>query len=329
MLLGVVTDLRRQWRRRRVAFAPLGPRLARAAGRWATAVLLLPWESAVVLDAVGRTLFRLTVGRRHLLQWVSAQDTARALAGRQRLRFHVRQGAVGLLLAVLLGLLTFLAQPADLAGAGPLLLAWVLSPVAVWWLAGTGAPRRETLEEAHRLRLRRLARRTWAYFERFVTPDDHWLPPDHVQLEGAAGPAHRTSPTNIGMGLLAPLLAYDLGFIPLPHAVARLANTLDTLERLERHRGHLLNWYDTRSLHPLPPRYISSVDSGNLAACLVAVREGLQDLAATGPDPGLLVEGTADALEVFAEVVLELEEHAEASGQAPELEPLAGDLRNR
>ncbi|MDT8341056.1 MAG: glucoamylase family protein [Longimicrobiales bacterium] len=327
VLLGAVTDMRRQFRRRRVTFAPPGPRLACAAGRWGTAVLLLPWESAVVLDAVGRTLFRLTVSRRHLLQWVSAQATATALAGRQRLRFHVRQGAAGLLLAVLLGLLTLLLQPGDFAGAWPLLLAWVLSPLAAWWLAGTGPHQRETLSEDHRAALRRLARRTWAYFERFVTPEDHWLPPDHVQLEGAAGPAHRTSPTNIGMGLLAPLLAHDLGYLPLPNAVAGLSNTLDTLKRLERHRGHLLNWYDTRTLHPLPPRYVSAVDSGNLAACLMAVREGLREIAATGPQPWTLVEGAADAVEVLAEVVRELEEHADSPGGEPALGSLEAELQ--
>jgi cyclic beta-1,2-glucan synthetase len=126
------------------------------------------------------------------------------------------------------------------------------------------------LGEEKEERLRSLARHTWLFFEQFVGPEDHWLPPDHFQESPLGIVAHRTSPTNIGLALLSTLAAYDLGYIGPLDLAARLRTTYETLEKLERHRGHFLNWYDTRTLEPLSPRYVSTVDSGNLAACLIA-----------------------------------------------------------
>ncbi len=140
--------------------------------------------------------------------------------------------------------------------------------------ASRPAPGRRELSPEDRELLLEVARKTWRYFETLAGPEDHGLPPDNVQEETGAGVAHRTSPTNIGMGLLSTLAAHDLGLLSADAMVERLDATLTTIEGLERHEGHLLNWYDTRSLAPLPPRYVSTVDSGNLAGALLALAEG-------------------------------------------------------
>ncbi len=127
--------------------------------------------------------------------------------------------------------------------------------------------------------LRQLARKTWAYFETHVGPDDHWLPPDNVQEIRRSAVAHRTSPTNMGLALLANLAAHDFGYLSTGQLVERTTNALRTMESLERHRGHFYNWYDTQTLLPLAPRYISTVDSGNLAGHLLTLRPGLAALA--------------------------------------------------
>ena len=133
--------------------------------------------------------------------------------------------------------------------------------------------------QEHKLRL--LARSTWLYFEHFVGPEDRWLPPDHFQEDPRGLVAHRTSPTNIGLMLLSTLSAHDLGYIGPLELSLRLRDSLDSMDKLERVRGHFLNWYDTRSFAPLPPRYISTVDSGNLVACLIALRQGCYDMKNT------------------------------------------------
>ena len=146
----------------------------------------------------------------------------------------------------------------------PFIVGWLAAPFIAWALSQPRAPRQRALAPHERAQLRRLARKTWHYFEVFVGPDDHWLPPDNFQEAPGEHLARRTSPTNIGMGLLATLAARDLGFITTRELIARTAHTLDTCEGLERHEGHLLNWYDTTTLAALWPRYVSTVDSGNL-----------------------------------------------------------------
>jgi len=140
-------------------------------------------------------------------------------------------------------------------------------------------PRHVALGGDDREFLRRVARRTWHFFDHFTTAEDHGLPPDNVQETPARQVAHRTSPTNIGMALLSTLAARDLGYLRSPEFAARMRTVLGTIESLERHEGHLFNWYDTLTLEPLRPRYVSTVDSGNLAASLIALSEGLRPIA--------------------------------------------------
>ena len=172
-----------------------------------------------------------------------------------------------------------LARPASLAAAAPILLLWFAAPVITWQISRP-LTRRDARLTTDQLRfLRGVARRTWGFFDTYVGPDDHWLPPDNYQESPAPGVAHRTSPTNMGLALLANLSAYDFGYISAGRLVDRTARAFQAMSAMERHRGHFFNWYDTQSLAPLEPRYISSVDSGNLAGHLLTLRPGLLALA--------------------------------------------------
>ncbi len=179
--------------------------------------------------------------------------------------------------AIAIAALIYLAlmRPSALPAAGPILVLWMASPAIAWWISRPLSRRGAQLTADQTVFLRKLARKTWMFFETFVGPEDHWLPPDNFQELAVAKIAHRTSPTNMGLALLSNLSAYDFGYIPAGQLIARTANAFDTMEALERHRGHFYNWYDTQTLDPLPPLYISTVDSGNLAGHLLTLRPGL------------------------------------------------------
>jgi cyclic beta-1,2-glucan synthetase len=181
------------------------------------------------------------------------------------------------LIALLGLLLVALARPGALPAALPVLALWAVAPFVAHTLSKPVPERRLELGPQDRAFLERIARDTWRYFERFMGPEDHGLPADNFQEAPEPRVAHRTSPTNIGMGLLATLAAHDLGFIAKGVLAERIDATLTTIEGLERHEGHLLNWYDTQTLAALLPRYVSTVDSGNLAGALMTLAEGLRE----------------------------------------------------
>jgi len=263
--------------------------------RWILEVAFLPHDAVIATDAILRTLWRLGVTRRNLLEWTSAAHMASQLAA-QDVRAAWREMWVAWGLTLALALAVIAARPAALGCAMPLLFLWLASPAIAEHVSRSRAQPRETLAGEDLAFLRGLARRTWLYFERFVGPDDHWLPPDNFQEEPSGDVGHRTSPTNIGMTLVSTIAAADLGYIGLPDLAVRLRNTLVTLGRLERYRGHFLNWYETESLDPLEPRYVSTVDSGNLAASLLAVKESCIELARGPALRESLWQGLADVL---------------------------------
>ena len=162
------------------------------------------------------------------------------------------------------------------------------------------SPRKILLSKAQILFLRKLARRTWAFFENFVTEKDHWLPPDNFQEEPVSILAHRTSPTNIGLLLLANLTAYDFGYVSMGMMFNRTEKTFDTLNLMEKFRGHFYNWYDTETLKPLVPLYISSVDSGNLAGHLMVLRSGLAEMNSQKIVSTKIFDGLGDTLEILS-----------------------------
>jgi cyclic beta-1,2-glucan synthetase len=258
----------------------------------------LPYEAFYSLDAIARTAWRMLVARRGLLEWNPSGATDGAPAGGSRGDFAAscRSMWVAPAIAVAAAIQLAAANPAALAVAGPILLLWLAAPAIAWWFSQPLARRKATLTPEQTRFLRLLARRSWAFFDSFAGPEDHWLPPDNYQENRAVALAHRTSPTNMGLALLANLSAYDFGYLPAGQLVERTAHTLHTMDGLERYRGHFYNWYDTQTLHPLPPLYVSTVDSGNLAGHLLTLRAGLLALPDDQILPARLFDGLSDAL---------------------------------
>ncbi|PYT20618.1 MAG: cyclic beta 1-2 glucan synthetase, partial [Acidobacteria bacterium] len=260
-------------------------------------LICLPYEALFSLDAVARTAGRMLFTHRRLLEWNPSSDPEGR--GRSNLFAFCQSMWAGPAIANLAVIYLALSRPASLAVAGPILGLWFASPAIAWWISLPLVRRRAKLTANETIFLRNLSRRTWAFFETFVGPEDHWLPPDNFQEHPAGAIAHRTSPTNMGLALLANLSACDFGYISAAQLIERTTNALHTMKALERHRGHFYNWYDTLSLKPLPPLYISTVDSGNLAGHLLTLRAGLMAL----PDQKILgsrwSDGLADTLRIL------------------------------
>jgi cyclic beta-1,2-glucan synthetase len=268
-------------------------------------------QACRAVDAVARTLVRLYVSRRNLLEWETAATTDRRL-GAGLDSFILNMGPASLLAAVVAAVVAFV-QPANLLVAAPVLLAWFGSPLLAYWISRPRPVAEAPLSADEQRALRRVARRTWHFFETFVGDEDHWLPPDNFQEEPDGRVAHRTSPTNQGLLLLSTLAAHDLGYIGLDTLAKRLEKTFDTFERMERHWGHFYNWYNTRTLRPLNPAYLSTVDSGNLLGCLVALKQGLREKVQQpwiGPEA---FAGLADTLALAADALRGSNEGAGAS----------------
>ncbi len=249
-------------------------------------LVFLPFHAWRAVRAIAVTLVRLVVTRRRLLDWETSASQAARAAGLLREgigSFFVEMAASPVAAAGLLAV-TAAVRPAALPLALPFLLAWAAAPACAYRVSRSRTSRGRELSPRDRQLLAEVAGRTWLYFETLAGPEDHWLPPDNFQEGRTPAVAHRTSPTNIGLGLLSTLAAHDLGLLQADAMVERLDRTLATVEGLERHEGHLFNWYDTQKLSPLPPLYVSTVDSGNLAGALVALTEGCRRLAASRPE---------------------------------------------
>ena len=230
------------------------------------------------LHAIVVTLVRLGVTRHRLLEWETMAANA-ARGGPPRLRAFVAGMAASPLLSIAVLAAVAFVRPRALPIALPVLLLWAGAPAIAFALSRPAPRRRAELTSGDREYLREVAVKTWRYFDTFMGAEDHWLPPDNIQMAPELRVAHRTSPTNIGLGLLSTLAAHDLGLIDTATLLHRIDATLTTVEALEKVNGHLLNWYDTRTLEPLPPPYISTVDSGNLAGALLTLSSALQPLA--------------------------------------------------
>jgi len=258
----------------------------------------LPYEACRSLDAIVRTTWRMLVTRTRLLEWTASGEADHGTAATLLASCRSMWTGVAISSVTLIHLAAI--RPAALLASAPILALWLCSPAIAWWLSRPRAQPAHRLSREQTLFLRRYARRTWAYFETFVGPEDHHLPPDNVQEQPALGAAHRTSPTNIGLALLSNLAAYDFGYVSAGHLLERTANTFGTMAALERYQGHFYNWYDTQSLQPLPPTYISTVDSGNLAGCLLTLRQGLLAIADSAIVGTRLFDGLGDTLASLA-----------------------------
>ena len=257
----------------------------------------LAHQSVVMLDAIGRTLWRL-VSRKHLLEWVTAADSAARLSS-DRAEVLRRMWAAPILAAGL-AIAVILLAPSSAVWAMPVLLLWASSPFLAYQTGLPRPDRRSALDSQDYREFRRTARLTWRFFEEVVTAADNWLVPDNYQEGRRDVIAHRTSPTNIGLQLMATVSARDLGYISTARCLSRLEATCESLRKLPRYRGHLFNWYDTQSLGPLAPLYVSTVDSGNLLGYLMTITNAVSAMVEQVPAlDARFQEGLTDTIDWF------------------------------
>ena len=287
----------------------LGSDLWLAALQVVLVIAFLAHQAWLMTDAIGRTLFRLLVSRRNLLEWVTAAQAQ--LSARLGLAAVYRRMSASVLIAGVVALVIGLVGSDAWWVAMPFVILWIAAPAIAWRISASPlVAGRLSVPVADAQALRLVARRTWRFFETFVTADDHMLPPDNFQEDPQPVLAHRTSPTNLGLYLLCVVTARDFGWVGTEDAVERLEATLATMHRLQRFRGHFFNWYDTRDLRPLDPRYVSSVDSGNLAAHLIAVantcREWIDAPTGDSAANAAFIAGVEDAMHLTRVALKEL-----------------------
>ena len=292
LFIDLITRLA-QVRKPNTTFSLLHP-LAEHAGRWFLSVIFLAHEAAIACEGIICALWRMHVSHRHLLEWTSAAHSGSEVS--QTWYGTWREMAFAPLFSLGVFLLLGGLNPSALVGAAPLLLLWFISPQVAWLISRERQAVSDVLSEEDRRYLRLVARRTWLYFETFAGPDNNWLPADNYQAPPHEETAHRSSPTNVGMLFLAALTAWDLGHIGRRDLAARIGAALDSLDRLETHDGHTLNWFDTRTLESLAPRYISTVDSGNLAVSLLTLSAGCREAANHAVLSEVRWDGLEDAL---------------------------------
>ena len=255
----------------------------------------LGYQAWLMADAIGRTLCRLLFTHKHMLEWVTAAQA------KYRVNLNLysvfKRMADGVILAFAALMAVWLVRPHALYAACPFLALWMAAPAVAHWISLP--PRtsdREMLSPEHVRALRADSRRTWRFFETFVTAEENFLPPDNFQEDPAPVVAHRTSPTNIGLYLLSTLAARDLGWLGTQDALERVETTFNTIDKLEKFRGHLFNWYDTHDLHPLDPKYISTVDSGNIAGDLLTLASCCRELIQKSSVGPRMFTGIEDAI---------------------------------
>ena len=283
------------------------PEVVRAFGRHFAQGLFtfacMPYEAFFNLDAIFRAIWRIVFSHRRLLEWNASSEQRHK--GRSGLggSFRSMWPAPALATVGLVGLA--MMRPAALGIAAPILLIWFVSPAVAWWISLPLTHDTVTLSPKQTIFLQKLSRKTWSFFEKFVTSEDHWLPPDNYQESVVPTTAHRTSPTNMGLALLANLSAYDFGYLSAAQLLQRTGHAFQAMRSLERHRGHFYNWYETLTLKPLSPLYVSTVDSGNLAAHVLTLEPGLSALVDQKILAPRLFHGLLDTLRIFLDAAHE------------------------
>ena len=264
----------------------------------ALSFVFLPHQAWLMCDAIVRALYRKLISGKKLLEWVTAAEAERS--ARNSLGSFVSFMLPACVLTLIALALTLSLKPSALLVMGPLASIWILSPLIAYWVSKPRTKERKLLSAEDTTYARMLARRTWRFFETFVGVEDNWLPPDNFQEDPTPVVAHRTSPTNIGLLLLATSSARDLGYLGALELVERQELTFTTLAKLGRLHGHFFNWYDTKTLEPLLPQYISTVDSGNLAGHLVAVKQACIEFPESSLFDVRVIEGLADTIDAIA-----------------------------
>ncbi|MCI2807653.1 GH36-type glycosyl hydrolase domain-containing protein [Eoetvoesiella caeni] len=281
----------------------VGNDLLYGAGQTAVMLTLLGHQCWLALDAIGRTLFRLLVSHRLLLEWVTAAQAKRHAGVSLKSFTWSLRGS--LILACVLFLIVAWVSPHNLYPAAPFLILWCLASIFARLISLP--PEKVLLEEtsaADTVALRLEARRIWRFFTTFVSAEDNFLPPDNFQEDPDPVVAHRTSPTNLGLYLLSIQAARDFGWIGSDDMAQRLEATLETMQKLQRYRGHFFNWYDTQTLDTLKPQYISTVDSGNLAGHLLALESGCREMASSPLFDAMDLAGIADSVQLLSDAIM-------------------------
>jgi cyclic beta-1,2-glucan synthetase len=255
-------------------------------------LICLPYEAYSNLNSISRTLWRLLVSRRNLLEWNPSANEERA--NPTGLFASYSNMWIQPFLAALVFIYLGINAPISLVVSSPIAVFWLLAPLIVWFVGKPLNKQVTSINEEQKIFLRKIARKTWSFFERFVTKEDNWLPPDNYQEEPFEQIAHRTSPTNIGLSLLSTIVAHDFAYLNTSQLLERTAKTLDSMHLMERYKGHFYNWYDTETLEPLLPRYISTVDSGNLAGHLLTAKQGLLAIPFQAIASSKIVDGIRD-----------------------------------
>ena len=267
-------------------------------------ISILAHQAYSNIDAVTRTLYRRFISHQSLLEWKTAAQSEMD-DPHDQLSF-LRSMRAAIILSFVCTALIFWVRPESLFIAAPFLISWIFSPFVAYRISRRPRTNQIPLGAADIKMARMIARRTWRFFETFVGDDSNWLPPDNLQESPDAKIAHRTSPTNIGLLLLSTISAHDFGYIGTLELTERLGFTFATLEKLQKVNGHYLNWYDTQTLAPLAPRYISTVDSGNFTGHLIAVKQSVTEIAIRKLFDTHVMEGLADSLEMMREEAMGL-----------------------
>jgi cyclic beta-1,2-glucan synthetase len=266
-------------------------------------IIILPHQTFIQLDAAFRTLYRIIISRKWLLEWTTASHAEKH--GSNSLSVYFRIMIIPVLLGIFIFITAIVIAPPYLWIVTPVFLLWSGSPLYMWYISQPIRISPIIVTEEERLKLRMYARRTWFYFERFVNEEHYWLPPDNYQEEPALPAVERTSPTNIGLALVANQVAYNMGYITIGTLLERQQKSLQALRDLDKYCGHLFNWYETRLGGVLNPKYISTVDSGNLAASLIVTKEAIIQVMGSRGINRNFMKGLQDTLltvkEIFSE----------------------------
>ncbi|MEC9462874.1 MAG: glucoamylase family protein, partial [Pseudomonadota bacterium] len=259
-------------------------------------------NACMMADAIVRSLYRMLVSRKLLLEWRTAASVQSAAQGTIASYYgNMRHAPILAILSV--GIAALPGGYGYLIGL-PFAFLWVLSPLLAWYVSQS-AETEDSLEVPENVsyELRKIARRTWRYYETFTTAGDNYLPPDNFQETPEPIIAHRTSPTNIGVYLLSVVSARHFGWLSFEQTLERMEQTISTVERMEKYRGHLYNWYYTDTLNTLGPKYISAVDSGNFAGHLIAISSACRDWAEA---PSAHLQGNLDGIGDVGGILLEI-----------------------
>ena len=237
-------------------------------------ISFIPYQAYLMIDAIVRTLYRLIVSKKNLLQWKTAERIEKSIENNYQLYYEKMWPS--LVIAIFVIVFSFSNSFEVIVTTIPIAILWALAPMIACRISKEERIIQDRLEIEEEEFLREIARRTWAYYEDFINEENNYLAPDNYQEKPYKGVANRTSPTNIGMGLISNIVAYDLGYLSIGEVIYRLELILDGMRGLEKYKGHYLNWYDTKTKLSLWPRYISTVDSGNLLGYLWIIKEEIR-----------------------------------------------------